>query len=93
MVVPPDTDGRTSTGPVPALIKAVARACDWYGRIVSGKALDQRSLGKQTGMDEAYVGRIPPCAFLAPDIVEAILEGRQPYSLTVGKLQKSVVVS
>ena len=74
---------------MPALIKAVARAHDWYDRVVSGKALDQLSLAKQTGLDEVYVGRIA-CAFLAPDIVEAILEGHQPRSLNVGRLQKNL---
>ena len=93
LVVPPGTDDRRSIHLVPPLLKAVARAYDWYGRIVSGKAPDQRSIAMQAGLDEVYVGRILACAFLAPDIVEAILEGRQPYSLTVGKLQKSMAVS
>ena len=93
LVVPPGTNRQTSVHPVPALLKAVARAHDWYGRIVSGKAGDQRSLAKQTGLDEVYVGRILACAFLAPDIVEAILEGRQPNSLNVGRLQKNLSMS
>jgi site-specific DNA recombinase len=66
LVVPPGTNGETSVHPVPALLKAVARAHDWYGRIVSGKASNQRSLAKQTELDEVYVGRILACAFLAP---------------------------
>ena len=38
------------------------------------------------GISERYAGRICECAFLAPDIVEAILEGRQPRDLTFEKL-------
>jgi hypothetical protein len=75
------------------LLKAVARAHDWYHRILNGKARDQRSLAKQTGLDEVYVGRILKCAYLAPDIVAAILEGRQPDSLTLGKVQKNLAMS
>jgi hypothetical protein len=68
----------------------VARAHDWCDRIVHGKALDQRSLAKQTGLDEVYVGRILGFAYLAPDIVEAILEGRQPRDLTFEKVTRNI---
>ena len=90
LVVPPGTNGQTSVHQVPSLLKAAARAHDWCDRIIHGKARDQRSLAKQTGLDEVYVGRILGCAYLAPDIVEAILEGRQPHSLTIGKLHKNL---
>ena len=46
----------------------------------------RRSIAAQTGLDERYVGRVLECAFLAPDIVEAILDGRQPHDLTAQKL-------
>jgi hypothetical protein len=79
--------------PVPAFLKSGTRTHHRYGRIVGGKASDQRSLVKQTRLAEVHVGRILACAFLAPDIVEAILGGRQAYSLTVGKLQKNLAMS
>ena len=84
-----------SSGLMPAqprsrLIKAIARAHSWYGKVLRGQALDQRSLARETGLTERYVGKVFGCAFLAPDIVEAILEGRQPRDLTFEKLTRDV---
>jgi site-specific DNA recombinase len=45
------------------------------------------------GVTERYVGLVFGCAFLAPDIVEAILEGRQPRDLTFKKLCSNIPLS
>jgi site-specific DNA recombinase len=72
--------------PVPAMIKAVARAHEWYEQIVEGKSPGGRAIAATTGLDERYVSVIIRCAFLAPDIVEAILDGRQPPNFTLAKI-------
>ena len=50
----------------------------WYERVLEGKSSNQRSLTLHAGLTRRYIGKVFGCAFLAPDIVEAILEGRQP---------------
>jgi len=37
--------------------------------------MDITSLSRLVGLSERYVSRVSQCAFLAPDIVESILEG------------------
>jgi site-specific DNA recombinase len=86
LVLPPNSNGEIPGRSSPALLKVIARAHNWQERIVSGSAQDLRSIAQQTGLSQRYVSRILECAFLAPDIVEAILDGRQPHNLTVQKL-------
>jgi hypothetical protein len=60
------------------LIKALVRAHRWRRRIESGQAKSITDLAEQEGVTDAYVCRLLPLTCLAPDIVEAILDGRQP---------------
>lgn len=89
-------DGRGTLSerhPKVALIKAVARAHGWYEKVLQGKALDMRSLARQAGLTERYIGKVFACALLAPDIIESILEGRQPPDLTFEKLCHGIPLS
>jgi hypothetical protein len=63
-----------------ALIKALVRAHRWRRRIESGQAKSITDLAEQEGVAVAYVCRLLPLTCLAPCIVEAILDGRQPFS-------------
>jgi site-specific DNA recombinase len=74
------------------LIKALARAHGWYEKVIQGKAFDMRSLARDAGLTERYFGKVFRCAFLAPDIVEAILAGRQPHDLNFEKLCHDIPV-
>jgi hypothetical protein len=57
------------------LIKALVRAHRWRRRIESGQAKSITDLAEQEGVTIAYVCRLLPLTCLAPDIVEAILDG------------------
>jgi site-specific DNA recombinase len=72
--------------PVPSLIKAVSRASDWVRRMEGGEFKDQRDLANATKLDPRYINSLLGVAFLAPEIVEAIIDGRQPPDLTLGSL-------
>jgi hypothetical protein len=89
----PPIEGSNNTGrPNPALLKAVARAYQWKTQLIAGEVSDQRAIAKKTGLDEVYVGKTLRYAFLAPEIVESILEGHQPQSLTLAHLQKRLPI-
>ena len=93
LVIPPNSSEVFSHQPNPSLMKAVARARGWYERVLEVKSSDQRSLTLHAGMTERYIGKVFGCAFLAPDIVEAILEGRQPRDLTFKNLCSNIPLS
>jgi hypothetical protein len=63
------------------LVKALVRAHRWRRRIESGQAKSITNLAEQEGVTDAYVCRLLPLTCLAPDIVEAILDGQQPKGL------------
>jgi hypothetical protein len=49
-----------------------------------------RELAAAEGVDRAYVGRVLNLTLLAPDLVEAILDGREPEGVTLPGLMGSV---
>jgi hypothetical protein len=61
-----------------SLLKAVARAHRWFDEISTGKARSLAAIAAREGLTVRYVGRLIRLAFLAPDIVESIVAGRQP---------------
>jgi len=69
-----------------ALVKALVRAHRWRRRIESGQVKSITDLAEQEGVTDAYVCRLLPLTCLAPDIVEAILDGRQPRWLRLAEV-------
>src|ERR687898_420111 len=68
------------------LVKALVRAHRWRRRIESGRAKSITDLAEQEGVTVAYVCRLLPLTCLAPDVVEAILDGRQPKGLRLAEV-------
>jgi site-specific DNA recombinase len=70
----------------PALIKALARGRAWFDELVTGRALSLQALAERDGITRRYIRRLVGLAFLSPELVEAILQGRQPVELTATRL-------
>ena len=66
----------------PTLLKAVARGHKWFNELVSGRAAFTREIAARERVNERFVRRLIPLAFLSPAIVQAIAEGRHPGDLT-----------
>jgi len=92
-IVVPQSSSAPVRHPRSALIKAVARGHAWYTKVLEGKVSDMKSLARETGLTPHYVRNVFACAFLAPDLVEAILEGRQPLMLKFEHLYKHIPLS
>jgi hypothetical protein len=88
LILTPEGAAMPTSKPRPdeTLIKALVRAHRWRRRIESGQARSITDLAEQEGVTVAYVCRLLPLTCLAPDMVETILDGRQPKGLRLAEL-------
>ncbi len=68
------------------MVKALARAHRWKKQLDSGRYQTVHDLAQAEKINPSYIARILRLTLLAPDIVEAILDGRQPPELQLDKL-------
>jgi hypothetical protein len=73
-----------------ALVLALARARSWMRMLRQGEFVDTSEIAQSYGFSEPHVRRLLRFAYLAPDIVQAIVEGRQPRTLTVKRLLQGI---
>lgn len=68
------------------LVKALARAFRWKKMLESGEFATINELAEREGIAPSYMTRVLRLTLLAPDIVEAILDGTQGPEVTLGRL-------
>lgn len=70
-------DGRAATGsqPGPAMIRLLVTARSWWRELSRG-GIDIATLSRREGVTPSWMTRVVRLAFLAPEVVEAILAGR-----------------
>ncbi len=71
------------------LVKALARAFRWKRMLESGEFATITELAERECLTLSFVTRVLRLTQLAPDMVEAILDGRQGSRLTLAKAMES----
>ena len=71
-----------------ALVKALARAFRWKRMLESGEFATISELAEREGIAPSYMTRVLRLTLLAPDIVEAILNGTQGPEVTPSRVME-----
>lgn len=74
------------------LIKALARAFRWKRMLETGEFASISELAEREGIAFTYMARVLRLSLLAPDIVEAILDGRQGPEVTLAHVMDTLSI-
>jgi site-specific DNA recombinase len=80
------TDPFAAAKPDARLIKLLLRARQFNAKLAQSEGVPFAALAQREGVSRSYFTRLVRLSFLAPNITQAILEGRQPRDLTTEKL-------
>ena len=80
------TDPFATAKPDARLIKLLIRARRFNAALAGSDGVPFAALAKWEGVSPSYFTRLVRLSYLAPDITQAILDGRQPRDLTADKL-------
>ena len=80
------TDPFDAAKPDARLIKLLLRARRFNATLAQSEGVPFAALAEREGVSRSYFTRLVRLSYLAPDITEAILDGRQPPDLTAEKL-------
>ena len=76
-----------------SLAISLARAHRWRDLLVGSRFHTISEFSETIGVDRAYIGRLLNLTLLAPDIVSAILDGREPSGLSLERLTRNTPMS
>ena len=74
------------------LVRSVAKGYAWLQELKSDSRATLSAIAAREGVKRRHIARLIDLAFLAPDIVEAILSGSQPIDLSTDRLLKGTEI-
>lgn len=90
LILTPDGDAPAWSASRPrvdnTMVKAIARAFRWRRLLERGDYASINDLAAAEKISPTYVGRVLRLTLLAPEIIEAIMAGRQPTGMTMAGL-------
>lgn len=88
MIEPPQYKIKRSADP--KLLRLLSKAHIWFDQLTSGKVTTMQQIADEEKLTGSYISRVMQLAFLAPDIVKAIMIGKQPERITVDYLMQQL---
>ena len=88
-VVTPARDGGETALPTradPAVVKALARAFRYQRLLDEGRYASISEMATAEKVERGYLGSLLRLTLLAPDLVDAVLDGRHAEALTLSRL-------
>ena len=89
-IIVPGNAGSPPRGVDQALLLTLARARLWMRALRQGEYRDTAEIARGFVLSEPHVRRVLRLSFLAPDIIEAVVDGRQSRSLNVRRLLRGI---
>jgi hypothetical protein len=85
-VIAPEGEIPGAAEPVQStIIQALARAFAWMEILETGQVKSISELARSLNVDGSYVARIIKLTTLAPDIIEAAINGEKPNGVSLGQ--------
>jgi site-specific DNA recombinase len=76
----------TSGTPDPGLIELLRKGRGWWQQLQTG-TIDIATIAREEQVNDSWVSRLVRLNFLAPALVESVLDGTQPATLTAASLR------
>lgn len=80
--------GPAHSSTIQAIQKALEKALKWNQALITGETTSITALAEQNGFSQRYVGKIIKLAWLSPEIMQAIIRGQIPATLSLDQLKK-----
>lgn len=71
-----------------ALVKLLKQAHEWMKQLLKGEAKSMTQIAKHNNLDLSWVSRVTALGFLAPDLIQLVMQGKQPAHWTVTYLTR-----